>query len=112
MSQPRPRWRICVLSTSRADYGCLNRLMHEVDEDPQLQLQLAVVGRHWRGQDAPEDTKLTHDGLPVALALEADPEDDTPAAGGEAASRVMARFVAAFPNQTTQEQDDHGDRFE
>jgi GDP/UDP-N,N'-diacetylbacillosamine 2-epimerase (hydrolysing) len=113
MSQPsRPRWRICVLSTSRADYGCLNRLMHEVHQDPQLQLQLAFVGRHWRGQDAPEDTKLTHDGLPVALALEADPEDDTPAAVGEAASRVMARFVAAFPYLSPHVLVVLGDRFE
>ncbi|MGM1051172.1 MAG: UDP-N-acetylglucosamine 2-epimerase [Pseudomonadota bacterium] len=38
--------RIWVLTTTRADYGLLYWLLREIDEDPELELMLAVSGTH------------------------------------------------------------------
>lgn len=38
--------RICVVTTSRADYGHLRQLMAEIREDPALELQVVATGMH------------------------------------------------------------------
>ena len=38
--------KICVVTTSRADYGLLYWLMKEIDEDPELELSLIATGMH------------------------------------------------------------------
>ncbi|MBP0726734.1 UDP-N-acetylglucosamine 2-epimerase (hydrolyzing) [Bacillus sp. RG28] len=40
------RRKICVVTGSRAEYGLLYWLMKEIDEDPELELQLIVTGMH------------------------------------------------------------------
>lgn len=44
-SEIAPR-RICVVTTSRADYGLLYWLMRAISEDPALELQLIATGTH------------------------------------------------------------------
>ncbi len=38
--------KICVVTGTRAEYGLLRWLMKEIDNDPSLELQLAVTGAH------------------------------------------------------------------
>lgn len=38
--------KICVVTSSRADYGLLTPLLHEIDNDETLELQLFVTGMH------------------------------------------------------------------
>jgi UDP-hydrolysing UDP-N-acetyl-D-glucosamine 2-epimerase len=40
------RRKICVATTSRADFGLLSRLMHAIQADPKLRLQIIVSGMH------------------------------------------------------------------
>jgi UDP-hydrolysing UDP-N-acetyl-D-glucosamine 2-epimerase len=40
------RRKICVVTTSRADFGLLRKLMHAVDSDAALRLQVIVSGMH------------------------------------------------------------------
>lgn len=40
------RRKICVVTTSRADFGLLRELMHSIDSDPALRLQVIVSGMH------------------------------------------------------------------
>jgi len=38
--------KICVITGTRADFGPLTPLLHEIQNDPELQLQLVVTGMH------------------------------------------------------------------
>lgn len=38
--------KVCVVTTTRADYGILSNLISKIDEDSELQLQLLVSGTH------------------------------------------------------------------
>lgn len=38
--------KICVVTSSRADFGLLTPLLHEINKDSELQLQLIVTGMH------------------------------------------------------------------
>ncbi|HJP56790.1 MAG TPA: UDP-N-acetylglucosamine 2-epimerase [Gemmatimonadales bacterium] len=106
------RRRVCVVSTSRADFGGLRRLLHEIHEDDELELQLVVMGDHWAGDPARRSAGLTDDGLPVALALATTPRDDQPASIGEACGEALARFSAALPGLAPDVMVLLGDRFE
>lgn len=38
--------KICVVTGTRAEYGLLYRLMKEIEQDPELKLQIVVTGMH------------------------------------------------------------------
>ena len=38
--------KICVVTTTRADYGLLYWLIKEIAEDPELELSLIATGMH------------------------------------------------------------------
>lgn len=42
----RPPRRICAVTGTRADYGLLRWTLQEIDQDPDLELQLVVTGAH------------------------------------------------------------------
>lgn len=88
---------MCVVSTSRADFGGLGRLLHEIHHDDALELQLAVMGDHWASDPERRRAGLTDAGLPVALAIEATPRDDQPESIGAACGLALAEFAAALP---------------
>jgi UDP-hydrolysing UDP-N-acetyl-D-glucosamine 2-epimerase len=105
-------WRICIVSTSRADYGCLHGLIREVHADPDLELQLVVMGTHWASESRRRQDRLTDEGVPVALVVDADPTDDSPGAIGEANGRAMQQFALALPRLSPHVVVVLGDRFE
>ena len=41
-----PKRKICIVTGSRAEYGLLKRLMQEIKESPELELQLIVTAMH------------------------------------------------------------------
>lgn len=42
--------KICVVTTTRAEYGLLKSLMEEIEKDPLLQLQTLVTGTHLQSE--------------------------------------------------------------
>jgi UDP-N-acetylglucosamine 2-epimerase (non-hydrolysing)/GDP/UDP-N,N'-diacetylbacillosamine 2-epimerase (hydrolysing) len=74
-----PQRRICVVSSSRADYGLLYWVMKEIKAAPSLQLQLVLTGSHldeafgdtWRAVEA--------DGFRIDEKIPCLTEADTPA---------------------------------
>lgn len=38
--------KICVVTGTRAEYGLLYWLMHEIQNDPDFELQIVVTGMH------------------------------------------------------------------
>jgi UDP-hydrolysing UDP-N-acetyl-D-glucosamine 2-epimerase len=106
------RWRIGIVSTSRADYGCLVGLINAVNADPDLELQLVVMGAHWASDPRKRGERVTDDGVPVAVLVEAEPTDDSPSAIGEALGRAMQQLAFALPRLAPHVVVMLGDRFE
>ncbi|HZV84691.1 MAG TPA: UDP-N-acetylglucosamine 2-epimerase, partial [Brevundimonas sp.] len=86
MTAPR---RICVVTGSRADYGLLQWVMHDIREASDLELQLIVTGAHLEDRFGKTVEQIEADGFridaQVPLGLAQDSSGDT--------VRAMARCL-------------------
>jgi UDP-N-acetylglucosamine 2-epimerase (non-hydrolysing)/GDP/UDP-N,N'-diacetylbacillosamine 2-epimerase (hydrolysing) len=64
------RRRICVITSSRADYGLLYWLIRELAEDPGAKLQLVATGMHLSPEFGLTYRAIEEDGIPLAARVE------------------------------------------
>jgi UDP-N-acetylglucosamine 2-epimerase (non-hydrolysing)/GDP/UDP-N,N'-diacetylbacillosamine 2-epimerase (hydrolysing) len=62
--------KICVVTGSRAEYGLLYWLLHEVRADRELELQLAVTGTHLSPEFGMTGTIIEQDGFHIDARIE------------------------------------------
>jgi UDP-hydrolysing UDP-N-acetyl-D-glucosamine 2-epimerase len=62
--------RICVVTTSRADYGLLTWLMRAIREDAELELQVIAAGMHLCPEFGLTYRDIEQDGLPIDRKIE------------------------------------------
>lgn len=62
--------RIWVLTTTRADYGLLYWLLREIDDDPELELMLAVTGTHLSIEFGLTVREIERDGFRIHRRME------------------------------------------
>ncbi|MDZ4390663.1 MAG: UDP-N-acetylglucosamine 2-epimerase [Gemmatimonadales bacterium] len=109
MVQPK---RICVVTGSRAEYGLLYWVIHDIRQDPELTLQLVVTGMHLEPRFGMTVERIKADGFLVDRRVAIDLSDDSP--GGVA--RSMSRGLAGMSDAIEALQPDVllvlGDRFE
>lgn len=86
------RRAICVVTTSRADYGYLRGLMREIRDDPATFLQVIVGGSHLSTRDGYTVRDVEADGFEIDRRLEFAPIADD----GAAASRAVGLATVAF----------------
>ena len=67
MNQPR---RICVVTGTRAEYGLLYWLLHEIKQDPDLQLQLVACAAHLCPEFGMTVDRIEEDGFSVDARVE------------------------------------------
>ncbi|WP_127472842.1 UDP-N-acetylglucosamine 2-epimerase [Microbacterium sulfonylureivorans] len=60
---------IAVLTGTRADYGLLRRLLHEIQAEPQLDLRLIVTGTHLSEAFGRTVSEIELDGFDVAASV-------------------------------------------
>lgn len=68
--------KICVVTTSRAEYGLLYWLMREIDEDPDTQLQVLVSGSHLSAEFGSSYQLIEADGFTIDEKVDALPARD------------------------------------
>jgi UDP-hydrolysing UDP-N-acetyl-D-glucosamine 2-epimerase len=104
--------RICVVTTSRADYGLLCGLMHAMDEDDDLELQVVVTGMHLTPEFGLTYRDIEDDGFTIARRVELPLPADTDAA----VSKAIGMGLVAFADVMDQLRPDIlvvlGDRYE
>lgn len=106
-------YKICVTTTTRADYGILRPLLFRFIRDDMFDLMIAVSGTHLSRAFGMTVGEIEEDGVPIdcriPILLE---ENNTP----EAMSRVMARTLEGFSAYFEKRRPDLlvvlGDRFE
>lgn len=109
MTPPR---KIAVVTGSRAEYGLLYWVLHDLQRTPGVELQLVVTGMHLAPEFGLTVREIERDGLPIARRVEMLLSSDTP--GGVAKS--MALGLIGMSDAFEQLQPDVvlvlGDRFE
>ncbi len=62
--------RICVVTGSRAEYGLLYWVLHDLRADPESDLQLVVTGMHLSPEFGMTVRDIERDGFPIARRVE------------------------------------------
>lgn len=70
--------RICIVTGTRADYGLLYWLMHEVREDPALHLQIVATGMHLSPEFGLTYQEIENDGFTIDETVEMLLSSDSP----------------------------------
>ena len=91
--QENTHFHICVLTTTRADYGVLRPLLFALCADDRLELHLAVTGTHLRESFGMTIQEIEADGFPIDVKI---PIFQEAADSSLEMSRVMARATAGF----------------
>lgn len=104
--------RVCVVTGTRAEYGLLYWLLREIEEDPALELQLAVTGMHLSPEFGLTAREIEADGFPVAERVEMLLSSDTPVGTAKAIGLGVIGFADAFSRLRPDILVVLGDRFE
>jgi len=70
--------KICVVTGTRAEYGLLYWLMKEIQDDPDLEIQIAVTGMHLSPEFGLTYKKIEDDGFRINEKVEMLLSSDTP----------------------------------
>lgn len=84
---------ICVLTSTRADYGILRPLLYQISSDAELEVRLAVTGSHLSEAFGMTIREIERDSFPIDVRIPL-PLDGNDSAEGM--SRVMAKATEEF----------------
>ena len=89
-------YKVCVLSTSRADYGIYRSVLEWLQAEPTLDLQLAVGGMHLSESHGSSVERIVADGYPIAARVPSMPSDDSELAVADAMASATSGFARAL----------------
>lgn len=93
----KPRFQICVLTTTRADYGILRPLIRALSADESLELRLAVTGTHLAEPFGMTVREIEADGFPIDVKIPIlQGGGDSPADISRAMSKAIEGFGVYF----------------
>jgi UDP-hydrolysing UDP-N-acetyl-D-glucosamine 2-epimerase len=104
--------KICVVTGTRAEYGLLYWLMKEIQDDPDLELQLVVTGMHLSPEFGLTYRTIEQDGFPIHEKVEMLLSSDTPVGIATSIGLGTIGFANAFERLKPDILVLLGDRFE
>lgn len=104
--------RICVVTGSRAEYGLLYWIIHDLHRDPLVDLQLVVTGMHLSPEFGRTVQVIENDGFPIAERVDMLVSSDTPAGVAKSIGLGVIGFADAFSRLQPDVVLLLGDRFE
>lgn len=104
--------KICVVTGTRAEYGLLYWLMKEIQEDPDLELQLVVTGMHLSPEFGLTYRVIEEDGFVIDEKVEMLLSSDTPVGIATSMGLGTIGFAGAFDRLKPDIVVLLGDRFE
>lgn len=106
------KYKICIVTATRAEYGLLRTLIERVRREETLELLLAVTGAHLEPRYGNTVEEIRKDDLPIDACLPILTQGDAP----QDVSRVMANAITAFTDYFMARKPDMvvllGDRYE
>jgi UDP-hydrolysing UDP-N-acetyl-D-glucosamine 2-epimerase len=104
--------RICIVTGSRADYGLLRWLMHDLRLDPAARLQILATGMHLSPEYGLTYREIEADGFAIDQRVEIGLADDSALGIAESVGRGVAGCAKAFERLRPDIVVLLGDRFE
>ena len=104
--------RICVITTSRADYSIYTPILKQIQEHPELRLQLVVSGMHLSPEFGFTVQAIEADGFEIADRIEMLLSSDTPEATAKSMGLGMIGFAQTYARSRPDLLLVLGDRFE
>jgi len=104
--------RICVVTTSRADYGIYLPVLRQIEKDPSFQLQLLITGSHLSPDFGFTVREIAADGFDTSERVEMLLSSDTPAGISIAMGLGMIGFAQSYARLRPDLLLVLGDRFE
>ena len=104
--------KICVVTSSRADYGLLRWVMQGIRDDPKLNLQVIATGMHLSPRFGLTYRVIEEDGFRIDAKVEILGSSDSPAAIAESMALALAGIAKAFSELKPDLVVVLGDRFE
>ncbi len=91
--------KVCVVTSTRAEYGLLKELIRNIHNDPDLELCLVVTGTHLSREYGYTVTQIEQDGFPIAERLDILVGGDTPAAVSKTQGVAFISFAEMYARQ-------------
>lgn len=88
--------KVAVLTTTRAEYGILQPLLHSICKHSKLDLQLLVSGTHLSKSHGYTVNQIEEDGFDIAAIIPMDVEVNSKESIASAAGLVMSRSAQVF----------------
>ncbi|UCD54988.1 MAG: UDP-N-acetylglucosamine 2-epimerase (hydrolyzing) [Candidatus Omnitrophota bacterium] len=104
--------KVCIVTSSRAEYGLLRPLLEEIANDKNLTLQLIVTGMHLSPEFGLTYREIEKDGFAVDEKIEILLSSDTPASISKSMGLAMISFSEAYGRLKSDIIVVLGDRFE
>jgi UDP-hydrolysing UDP-N-acetyl-D-glucosamine 2-epimerase len=104
--------KICIVTGTRAEYGLLYWLMKEIQEDPDLGLQIIATGMHLSPEFGLTYQKIEEDGFHIDEKVEMLLSSDTPVGIAKSVGLGVIGFADALARQKPDIMVILGDRFE
>lgn len=104
--------KILVATGSRAEYGHLYWLLHELKQDSDIQLYLAITGTHLSKNFGETQQEITKDGFHIDFSIDARLEGDRPSNIAAAMANITQGFSKLFENNPPNLLVLLGDRYE
>ncbi len=104
--------KICVITTTRAEYGLLYWLMKGMQEDEAITLQLVVTGTHLSASFGSTIDQIREDGFRIDRSFNLEMLDDSPTGISHSLSVAIKGFTTSFTTLKPDLLVVLGDRFE
>lgn len=88
--------KICVVTSARSDYGYLKALLHKIDEDLSLTLQLIVTGGHLLKEQGHTVDEIVKDGFNITKIVNVNIDNTSNVEISYSMSRLSEGFTKAF----------------
>jgi UDP-hydrolysing UDP-N-acetyl-D-glucosamine 2-epimerase len=104
--------KICVVTNNRADYSRLKSLLKELNNRPDAELLLFVVGSHMLSLYGKTIDEIEKDGFKVSYKMYTEVDGRVPVTMAKSAALAITELSTAFYNFKPDMVVIHGDRFE
>lgn len=111
-NERKAKRRICIVTGTRAEYGLLYWLMKEIQQDPELQLQIIATGMHLSPEFGLTWRQIEEDGFDIDENVEMLLSSDTPVGIAKSTGLGLIGLADAFARLKPNIVVLLGDRFE